>query len=105
VSQNSVERFLGRLLTDDMFRSNIKKAFLKLCRENDFNLTKEEAKILLEMDFEQFIPLSEHISREIKRSCPPMEDFATLNNQEKISKKKRTKTKVLSRYSLSEKSQ
>lgn len=69
MSQESVEMFLGRLITDDEFRKLVSKAFVKACTDYGFRLTKEEQKILQEIDFDKFVPLAENMDGRIKRCC------------------------------------
>lgn len=68
MSQDTVEKILGRLLTDDGFRENLKNSFPKVCLEYGLVLTKQEESILMNMDFEKFTPLSVLIDRGIKRA-------------------------------------
>lgn len=68
MSQESVEMFLGRLITDDNFRKLTQKAFIKASTEQGFSLTDEERKILQEIDFGKFVFLSKDLDNRIKRS-------------------------------------
>lgn len=65
--QDSVERFLGRLITDDDFRERAKKDFTRICFENDFDLTQTEQEIIQKLDLELFIPLAGHLDKGVKR--------------------------------------
>ncbi len=67
MSQESVEMFLGRLITDDNFRKLTQKAFIKASTEQGFSLTAEERKILQEIDFGKFVCLSNELDNRIKR--------------------------------------
>ena len=70
MSQDSVERFLGRLITDDAFREQARDCLASACVENGFALTDEEMKSLekLKLNLDRFEPLSGFIDRGIKRS-------------------------------------
>ena len=67
MGQDSVERLLGRLMTDDDFRENAKRFFGKTCMENGFQLTKKEEAIFMKMDFDQFAQWAAILDEEIKR--------------------------------------
>jgi len=67
MAQESVENFLGRLITDDNFREFAKNSLTKACLEYGYTLTAAEQKILQSIDFDSFIYLSNSIDRGIKR--------------------------------------
>jgi hypothetical protein len=69
MSQESVERFLGRLITDDDFREQLQnqKSFYKTCREGGFKLTDGEENILRRIDFAQFASLADSLDQGIRR--------------------------------------
>jgi hypothetical protein len=68
MSQESVEKFLGRLITDDDFRERVKRSFDCACRENGFRLSDEERTIIQNMDLDQFEPLANTLDGRIKYS-------------------------------------
>lgn len=68
MSQEAVERFLGRLLTDDDFRDYAGQSFARACMEEGFHLTEEESRIIKSLDFNRFILLSKKLDGNIKRS-------------------------------------
>lgn len=68
MSQESVEKLLGRLITDDDFRENATGAFSKACFEEGFELTDAERKIVQEIDFDRFAFLACRLDKRIKRS-------------------------------------
>ncbi len=68
MSQDSVEQFLGRLLTDEDFRENAMTSFHRICIEEGFDLTEEERKILRKTDFGHFIFLANVLDGGIRRS-------------------------------------
>ncbi len=67
MSQDSLEQFLGRLITDDEFRESSKKSFARTWVEHGFILTKSEQMILQALDFEAFKPLSDALDGKVKR--------------------------------------
>lgn len=68
MSQESVERFLGRLLTDYDFRDYACKSFEMACIEGGFIFTEEEARIMRSLNFSRFVSLSKELDGNIKRS-------------------------------------
>lgn len=66
--QDSVERFLGRLLTDEDFREHAALSFSIVCFEEGFDLTEEEQQIIQDTNFKEFISLSDKLHKGIKRS-------------------------------------
>ena len=69
MSQESLEMFLGRLITDDHFRRLASKSFLNVSLEYGFKLTQDEQKLLREIDFNKFTSLAKNLDGRIKRSC------------------------------------
>ncbi len=67
MAQESVEKFLGRLITDDNFRELAKNSLTKACLEYGYTLTPAEQKIMQSIDFDSFIYLSNSIDGGIKR--------------------------------------
>ena len=68
MSQDAVERFLGRLITDDDFREYALDSLSRTCFEYGFDLTAEEQKIIKSIDLKGFAILSEILNKGIKRS-------------------------------------
>lgn len=68
MAQDSVERFLGRLITDNDFRELAESSFERACMEEGFVFTVEEQKGIRKMDFNKLASLDEELDRGIKRS-------------------------------------
>lgn len=66
--QDSVERFLGRLLTDETFRENATRSFSRTCFEEGFDLTEEERQIIQNIPLTDFELLSNKLHKGIRRS-------------------------------------
>jgi hypothetical protein len=72
MSQEAVERFLGRLLTDDTFRRRAARALAQACREEGYSLTGEELRAIRRQDLEALAEVARTLDSSIKRfSCQP----------------------------------
>ena len=69
MSQEAVERFLGRLLTDDEFRKRATTALADACREEGYSLSHEELRAIGPEDFERMKSVAEELDSSIKRFC------------------------------------
>ncbi len=69
MGQDAVERFLGRIITDDAFREMAKESFSEACIREGFIFTEREMEVLSRLDFEKFSVLSEELDRRLKRSA------------------------------------
>lgn len=67
MGQDSVERFLGRLITDDEFRETVNSSLEQLCFEHGFCFSDEELGIIRSIDLSQFSVLSKMMDKKIKR--------------------------------------
>jgi hypothetical protein len=54
MSQEAVERFLGRVMTDERFRDRARSSFEKSCFSEGYALSKAETEYLKTIDFELF---------------------------------------------------
>jgi hypothetical protein len=68
MSQQDIESFFGRLLTDDSFRERAIAGFQQLCFEEGYRFTDEEAGIILQMELNLFGQWSQVIDPRIRRS-------------------------------------
>jgi len=67
MSQDSVERFLGRIITDEDFRECARNSLPEACVKGGYLLTHHEIEILRILNFEQFVLVSKMIDKRIKR--------------------------------------
>ena len=67
MSQENVEKILGRLITDDDFRRAAGASLLDVCAKYGYVLTYHEYKILQNVDLNSFVQLAEYLDRGIKR--------------------------------------
>lgn len=68
MGQDSVERYIGRILTDDLFRHDAHLSFDKVCVAEGFVFTGEERQALSRLDYTLIERLSTRIDGGIKRS-------------------------------------
>ena len=71
MSQESIERFLGRVLTDDDFRLAAKKSLKSVCADSGLKFTHEEIEALATLDWAKLEPVTALIDKTIKRSSRP----------------------------------
>lgn len=67
MSQEAVERFFGRLLTDDAFRNRAADALADTCRAEGYQLSEEEMKAITAEDLARLAQASNRLDRSIKR--------------------------------------
>jgi hypothetical protein len=67
MSQESVEKFIGRLVTDDTFREAVKKQFRHACLEQGLMLTEHEEAALQNLDYAFFDFLAGRMDCAIRR--------------------------------------
>ena len=67
MSQDSVERFLGRIITDEDFRECAKNSLPEACVKSGYTLSCHEEEILRILDLDEFVRISKSIDKRIKR--------------------------------------
>jgi hypothetical protein len=67
MSQEAVERLLGRLLTDDQFRKRAEKSIENLCRESGYDLNAVELSVIGRDDIIRLGMVSNQLDKNIKR--------------------------------------
>ena len=67
MSQNAVERFLGRLVTDADFRARAASSLKSACCGEGFTLSPKEMSILSDIDFSRFSLVAETLDDSIRR--------------------------------------
>ena len=69
MSQEAVERFLGRLLTDDAFRQRAASSLVDASRKEGYLLSSEELAAIGKEDIKRLDPVAEQLDSRIKRFC------------------------------------
>ncbi len=67
MSQDSVERFLGRVITDEDFRECAKDSLSDACSKCGYKLSRHEEEILRILDLDDFVRIAKSIDKRIKR--------------------------------------
>jgi len=67
MSQNEVERFLGRIITDADFRARASRSLTSACYVEGIALSKEEMALLRNIDFSKFGLVAEALDDSIRR--------------------------------------
>lgn len=71
MSQDALERLLGRLLTDDQFRYRAMQSLELACREGGYRLTAEEVRLIRPEDLVRFNMVADSLDDGIKRYTTP----------------------------------
>lgn len=71
MSQEAVERVLGRLLTDQSFRERAAQSLAQACLEAGYQLSPEELRAVRGQDLELLAELAKQMDGGIKRFCHP----------------------------------
>ena len=67
MSQDAVERLLGRLMTDDVFRKKAEASIENVCRDAGYDLNPDELKAIKPVDVLYIEMVSARLDRGIKR--------------------------------------
>ena len=68
MSQDNVERFLGRLLTDCEFAAECGQSLEGACLRGGYLMTDSELTALKEIDFKRFATLTPYLDNRLKRA-------------------------------------
>lgn len=68
MSQDSVEKLLGRLITDDRFRTEAVASLEKLCRLEGYNLTEGELNLVARIDVHAFERVAAQLDPGLRRA-------------------------------------
>jgi hypothetical protein len=68
MSQESVERVLGRLITDEQFRRSAVESFEMACRQAGYLLTPSELQLLASLKLKHFSELSGELNPGLRRA-------------------------------------
>ncbi len=68
MSQEAVERVLGRLLTDEQFRRFAERSLEKACRENGYVLSDAELEILSRMNLNTLEGVADSVDPRLQRA-------------------------------------
>jgi len=68
MSQDSVEKLLGRLITDDRFRIQAASSLEKLCRLEGYDLTEGELILVARLDVHAFAKVAVQLDPGLRRA-------------------------------------
>jgi hypothetical protein len=68
MSQDSVEKLLGRLITDARFRSEASASLEKLCRLEGYTLTEGELNLVARIDVQAFERVAVQLDPGLRRA-------------------------------------
>lgn len=68
MSQDSVEKLLGRLITDDRFRTEAAASLEELCRLEGYNLTEGELNLVARIDVRAFERVAVQLDPGLRRA-------------------------------------
>jgi len=67
MSQESVEKVLGRMITDDSFRKRASLHMALACREEGYSLSDEELRMIGQVDIKSLSSVADSLDGNIKR--------------------------------------
>jgi hypothetical protein len=67
MTQESVEKVLGRMLTDDIFRNRVKESLNEACLEEGYLLSEEESRMVGRLDLLKIDSVARSLDSGIKR--------------------------------------
>jgi hypothetical protein len=68
MSQDSVEKLLGRLITDDRFRTEAAASLEKICRLEGYDLTEGELNLVARLDVHTFEKVAVQLDPGLRRA-------------------------------------
>lgn len=71
MSQDSVEKLLGRFITDDRFRTDAAASLEKTCRLEGYNLTEGELNLVARIDMQAFEKVAVQLDPGLRRAGRP----------------------------------
>lgn len=72
MSQDSVEKLLGRFITDDRFRTEAAASLEKLCHLEGYNLTEGELNLVARIDMQTFEKVAVQLDPGLRRAGRPL---------------------------------
>ena len=91
MSQEMIERFLGRLLTDDNYRQLAQRSVPDACREAGYNLSAEELMAITRGDLVRIELIAERLDSTIRRFQLRRPEWITKTTQDCASTQKTIK--------------
>jgi hypothetical protein len=79
MSQDDVERLLGRLITDETFRKLAADSLAAACIQNGFQLSATELELLSDLDMEWLMEFSRRIDPGLSRAVTKPPDIQSRN--------------------------
>ena len=67
MTQESVEKVLGRLLTDSIFRQRAARNIEEVCRQEGYSLSDEEMRLMRQSDFPSLSTAADGLDSSIRR--------------------------------------
>ncbi len=69
MSQDAVERMLGRMLTDLRFRTQVGDSLESISRKEGFQLNSCELRLLSSLELQRFEELADRLAPELRRAA------------------------------------